>query len=87
MSEYQLSLPEKVYRLLTQAAQNQGVSLIDWIVSKLPSPPSEPQPLSKLLDGLIGAINSQGKTNLLTNKRAFVDGIAAKLAKQGLRRP
>ncbi len=87
MSEYQISLPEKVYRLLTRAAQDKGISPLDWIVSKLPPPSAEPQPLSKLLDGLIGSINSQHKTHLLTKKNAFADGVAAKLAKQGIRRP
>lgn len=87
MSEYKISLPERVYHLLIKAAKDKGISPIDWIASKLPAPVSDKQPLSKLLDGLVGAINSQNKTHLLSKKNAFADGVAAKLAKQELSRP
>lgn len=86
MSECQISLPEDVYQALIKAAQENGVTPTDWIVSKLPLT-SGSDPLSELLSGLVGAINSQEEPHHRYPKTLFGTALARKLAKQGIHRP
>ena len=86
MSEYQILLPKDVYDALLKVAQEKGMTPVDWITSKLPASTPEEQPLSKLLTGLVGAINSQEEPRHRFQSTPFGDKIADKLAKQGLRR-
>ncbi|MDJ0705377.1 MAG: hypothetical protein QNJ46_19005 [Leptolyngbyaceae cyanobacterium MO_188.B28] len=59
MTEYTISLPEKIYRLLIAAAQKKGLNPVDWIALQLPQPPAEPEPLPSLLTELIGVLDSK----------------------------
>ncbi len=87
MSERLISLREDVYSALLEASQKNGVTPADWIASKLRAVPSKERPLSELLVGLVGAINSQEEPHHQFQKTPFGEGVADKLAKQGLRRP
>ncbi len=86
MSEHQITLSEKTYQTLLTVAQQQGVTPADWIASQLARTVSE-QPLSDLISDLIGAIDSQSEAYPRTEKTSFGEGIATKLAQQGLQRP
>lgn len=87
MSEYQITLPETVYYTLLTVAQQQGMTPADWIAVHLPlASPAEP-PLPNLLADLLGAIDSQAEPHHPFPPTPFGEGIAAKLARQGLRRP
>ena len=87
MSEHQIVLPEKVYNDLLTVAQQQGVTPADWIAAQLPPSPQTEQPLSDLIGDLVGAIDSQEEPHHRFQKTPFGEGIAEKLAQQGLRRP
>lgn len=87
MAERQISLPEKLYLVLLSVAQQRGLSPANWIASQLPTAASEQQPLPNLLIGLIGTIDSQTQPTHSAKRTAFGDGLVAKLAKQGIRRP
>jgi len=87
MAEYQITLPETIYHTLLSVAQQQGITPADWIAVHLPLAPPPEQPLSDLLADLIGAIDSQTEPHHPVQKTPFGEGIAAKLAQQGLRRP
>jgi hypothetical protein len=86
MLDRQISLSEEVYNALLAVAQRSGMTPADWIASKLPSPESD-RSMPELLSGLVGAIDSQQDPHHQYEKTAFGEMIAAKLAKQGLRRP
>ncbi|NJO93941.1 MAG: hypothetical protein HC820_05500 [Hydrococcus sp. RM1_1_31] len=86
MLEHQISLSEEVYNALLAVAQRSGMTPADWIASKLPEKESD-RPLPELLSGLVGAIDSQQAPRHQYEKTAFGEMIAAKLAKQGIRRP
>ncbi|NJP09659.1 MAG: hypothetical protein HC866_09365 [Leptolyngbyaceae cyanobacterium RU_5_1] len=87
MSEYQITLPEKVYHTLLTIAEQQGITPADWIAAQLSTTTSEEQPLPNLLADLVGAIDSRAEPRHQFQKTRFGEGIAAKLARQGLRRP
>jgi hypothetical protein len=88
MSERQLFLPDKVYAHLLAVADAQGVSPTEWIASNLPaSEPSQPAPnLVKDVSDLIGSIDSRAEPHQTYQKTAFGEGLALKLAKQGIQR-
>ncbi|HEY9646814.1 MAG TPA: hypothetical protein V6C88_10610 [Chroococcidiopsis sp.] len=87
MAEYQITLPEAVYHKLLSTAQQQGITPAAWIAIHLPLAPPVEQPLPDLLADLVGAIDSQAEPIHPFQKTPFGEGIAAKLAQQGLRRP
>jgi hypothetical protein len=86
MLNRQISLSEEVYNALLAVAQRSGMTPADWIASKLPEKESD-RPMPELLSGLVGAIDSQQEPHHQYEKTAFGEIVAAKLAKQGLRRP
>lgn len=85
MSEHQILLPDDVYSHLLAAAQAEGISPTEWIIAQLPTV-CEPCLLETVSD-LIGAINSQNDPHQTYEKTDFGEGLAAKLAKQGIHRP
>ncbi|MEC4817341.1 MAG: hypothetical protein SAK29_29325 [Scytonema sp. PMC 1069.18] len=87
MPEHQITLSETVYQLLLTVAQQQGTTPADWIAAQLSLATPEEQPLPNLLADLIGAINSQTEPYPPIHRTPFGEGIVAKLARQGLRRP
>ena len=87
MTDYKFTLPEQIYRLLLAVDQEKGVSPANWIASQLPPSGTNPHPLSDLLTGLIGTIDSKAEPRHSFKKTAFGEGLAAKLAKQGIHRP
>ena len=86
MSEYQISLPEKVYSDLLAVASAEGISPADWIASQLPTASVGASTLASVAD-LIGAIDSQQDPHHGYETNSFGDAIANKLAKQGINRP
>ena len=87
MTDYNITLPEQTYRRLCAIAREQGISPESWIAAQLPEATVAAQPLSDLLAGLTGAIDSQSEPRHSFQKTAFGEGLAAKLAKQGIHRP
>ncbi|MBP0020439.1 MAG: hypothetical protein J7647_23160 [Cyanobacteria bacterium SBLK] len=86
MSPYTIALTEEVYETLLAVAREQGLTPANWIASQLPVQPLEKQPLSEGIEDLIGAIDSQEQPYHQFQKTEFGEQIAAKLAKQGLKR-
>lgn len=85
MSDQQISLPTEIYQALLEAAQDKGLSLVEWIADKLPEADQE-SPRPQPVDDLLGAINSLEEPHHQYQKTPFGEAVAAKLAKQGLRR-
>ena len=86
MSEYQISLPEEIYSGLLAVAHAHGISPADWIASQLPTASVGASTVASVAD-LIGAIDSQQEPHQSYKTNSFGDAIAAKLAKQGIKRP
>jgi hypothetical protein len=83
-----LELPDELYRDLERVAPERGITPADWIATVLPagSCPAEPQPLSELLNGLIGAVDSTQEPKSDQARTPFGELIAKKFERQGLRR-
>ena len=86
MSEYQITLTERVYYTLLTVAQRQGITPAEWIATQLPLASPEEQSLPDLL-ALVGTIDSHAEPHHQFQKTPFGEGVAAKLARQGLQRP
>ncbi len=89
MSKQYLALPSDIYDALLTVAEESGLSPENWIASKLSPSLNRPPitPLSQKLEGLLGAINSQKEPIHSRRNTPFGEAVAAKLKKQGLRRP
>ena len=87
MSEYQIALTERVYYTLLTVAQRQGITPAEWIATQLPLASPEERSLPDLLTDLVGTIDSQAEPHHPFQKTPFGEGVAAKLARQGLQRP
>lgn len=86
MSPYTIALTAEVYETLLVVAREQGLTPANWIAAQLPVQPLEKQLLSEGIEDLLGAIDSQEKPYHQFQKTEFGEQIAAKLAKQGLKR-
>jgi len=84
-----LELSDDVYRDLERAAKKDGLTPADWIANTLVGRSSGPEqrPLDKLLEDLLGAVDSTDGAPGGTIRTPFGELIASKLEKQGLRRP
>lgn len=90
-----LQLPINLYeklQALAEAKHTDPVGVIEKLLvaeyaSQLSLATSEEQPLSDLISDLIGAIDSQTDPHPPHEKTLFGEGIATKLAQQGLQRP
>jgi hypothetical protein len=84
-----IELPDELYRDLEKVARERGLTLADWIAATLPghSGSMEEQPLSELLHGLIGVVDSRTEPRSGHARTPFGEQIARKLERQGLRRP
>jgi hypothetical protein len=89
MSKQYLALSSDIYNALLTAARKSGLSPENWIASHLILHLNSPSitPLSQKLERLIGAINSQEQPIHSRRNTPFGEAVAAKLEKQGLRRP
>lgn len=87
MADYTITLSPQTYQRLLAITQAQGISPERWIDAQLPPKAPEPQPLMDLLANYIGAVSSKEQPVPRPKRSAFGDAIAAKLAKQGIRRP
>ncbi len=85
MSEHQISLPQEVYSGLLAAANANGISPAEWIASQLPI--ASVGMTAKPVSDLIGAINSKQKPHQDYETNFLGEAIAAKLAKQGIKKP
>ena len=83
-----LELPDEVYKDLEKVARERGLSPADWIAATLPggSGSIEERPLSELLQGLIGAVDSTKGPESRHAHTTFGELIARKFERQGLRR-
>jgi hypothetical protein len=78
MAEYTIILPEQTYQRLLPVAQAKGITPEHWIQSQLPAPSEEQQPLSALLTGLMGAIDSKAEPVHPPTKTALGEAISVK---------
>jgi len=83
-----IELPDEPYRDLERVARERGLTPADWIATILPgcSGSTESQPLSELLHGLIGAVDSTREPNSDQAGTPFGESIAKKFERHGLRR-
>jgi len=83
-----IELPDELYRELERAARERGLTPADWIATTLPglSGSINQPPLSELLHGLIGAVDSTKEPRCGRSRTPFGELIAQKFEKQGLRR-
>jgi len=84
-----IELPDELYRDLEKVARERGLTPADWIAATLPgrSGSINEQPLSELLQGLIGAVDSTKEPRSGRAGTPFSELIARKFERQGLRRP
>ncbi len=85
-----IELPDEVYEALTAAARARGLTPAEWLADNLHVRRAQPaRPLSELLEGLTGVIDSSVEPRHRSPAHAnpFGDALADKFAKQGLRRP
>jgi hypothetical protein len=84
-----IELPDDVYKDLEKVARERGLSPADWIAATLPvaSGLIEERPLSELLQGLIGAVDSSKGPQSGNARTPFGELIARKFERQGLHRP
>ena len=78
-----------MYRDLETVAQERGLTPAGWIAATLPGRSGliDEQPLSKLLQGLVGAVDSRSESRNGRARPPLSDLIARRLMKQGLREP
>jgi hypothetical protein len=83
-----IELPDELYRDLERVARERGLTPADWIATTIPggSGSIEQQPLSELLQGLIGAVDSTREPRSSQARTPFGELIARKFERQGLRR-
>ncbi len=82
-----LELPDKIFEALNIVASRDGLTAAEWLAIQLGVSPgsNEERPLSELLAGLIGVVDST-KTND-PRPTPFSTALAEKFRKQGLRTP
>ena len=83
-----IELPDELYRDLERVARERGLTPADWIATTIPGGAGsiEQQPLSELLQGLIGAVDSTREPRSGQARTPFGELIARKFERQGLRR-
>jgi len=83
-----LELPDELYRDLERVARERGLTPADWIASTLPggSGSIDQEPLSDLLQGLIGIVDSATEPRSDRARTSYGERIARKFERQGLRR-
>ena len=83
-----IELPEELYCDLERVARERGLTPADWIATALRdhSGRVESRPLSELLQGLIGAVDSTKEPRSGQARTPFGELIARKFERQGLRR-
>jgi hypothetical protein len=82
-----VELPDELYQDLERVARERGLTPADWIATTLPGGAGSvaEQPLSELLQGLIGAVDSTEEPRSGHASTPFGELIARKLEGQGLR--
>ena len=92
MTKYTLSIPKNIYQRLLLAAQQRGVSPVQWIDAQLPTA-SLPEPIADFPEDLIGSIDSGSEPchpddiPPARERDLFGEGVVAKMAKQGIYLP
>lgn len=81
-----IELPDQLYSDLERVARESGLTPADWIAVTLPEGGGavEQQPLSELLQGLIGAVDSTTERRSGTARTPFGELIARKFERQGM---
>jgi hypothetical protein len=82
-----LDLPDEIYEALAVAARKDGLTAAEWLAIQLhvSGESIQAQPLSELLNGLIGVVDSTETRDTCTTPFSAV--LAEKFRKQGLRIP
>ena len=91
---HQVELPDDVYQIAERAARQEGITPEEWIsatVSRVgkPVPADEvpgKRPLSEVLHGLVGVVDSRADQRHEPRRTAVGDLIAEKFRKQGIGR-
>jgi hypothetical protein len=83
-----VELPDEIYRDLERVAREQGLTPAGWIASTLSggAGATDKRPLSDLLQGLIGVVDSTRETQGGQPHTPFSELITRKFEKQGLRK-
>lgn len=91
---HQVELPEHVYQIARQAADKEGITPEEWIAATLSragtpvlandAPEVGERPLSEVLAGLIGVVDSRVDPPRERRRTAVGDLIAEKFRKQGI---
>src|SRR5579863_1991267 len=83
-----IELPDELYRDLERVARERGLTPAGWIATTLSggSDAVSEQPLSELLRDLIGSVDSSKEPGSAPVRMPFIESIARKFEKQGLRR-
>lgn len=76
----QVELPDDVYRELTREAEEQKVTVAEWITARLSRTPgilnSDERPLSEALEGLVGVVDSRTEPSYNPRRTTIGDLIA-----------
>ena len=82
-----LELPDRIYEALNAAANRDGLTAAEWLAIqlRLSAEPGEERPLSELLTGLIGVVDSSRTDN--ATPTPLSTALADKFRKQGFRIP
>lgn len=89
---HHVPFPDSVYQIAERAAKREGLSPEEWIVATVsraaaPVPADEVQgesPLSEVLQGLVGVVDSRTDPRPEPRRTAVGDLIAEKFRKQGV---
>lgn len=87
---HHVELPDDVYRELAREAQEQGVTLAQWIAARLSRNEErqpEDRPLREVLRGLVGSFDSSKEQFSDQPVSAMAEMVADKLQKQGIEAP
>jgi|GEM_PF-4976182 hypothetical protein len=82
-----LELPDRIYEALAAAARKDGLTAVEWLEIQLltSSESIDERPLSELLAGIIGVVDSTEAQNI--DRTPFSTALGEKFRKQGLRIP
>ncbi len=84
----EFSLSDDTFEELRAIADKRGISPEEWIAAKVkeerPQTTLEARPLSEVLDGLVGVIDSSGEPHSGYPDTEFTRGLVEKYEKQGL---
>jgi hypothetical protein len=82
-----IEIPDDVFDDLAATAEAVGMTPAAWIASQVGRRRYSERPLSELLEGLVGVIDSSEPLSTPKKPDPYAELLFEKFAKQGLRRP